>query len=231
MKYRLSGLLAAVVMFIGCKDSETTPVDTYGYMPLEVGRYVTYDYKEEIYSAGKNAPVISSWQEKDQVIEQSRQDENSSTFIVARYKRSSDTDYWTKIKEYAVKQTPDKILTTIDNQTVFSLVFPIDEKVRWNGNSFNSGDPEEYSYESVNEPSTVSEKLFDQTITVVERMDSSVINKYTGLKKYALGIGLVYDDQVSFEYCQTQECLNSDVRKVESGFRRTRKVRESGIVK
>lgn len=231
MKYRFPGLLALVVMFVGCKDSDTTPIDSYDYIPLEVGRFVTYDYKEELYSAGKNTPTINTWQEKDQVVEQSVEEGNMTTFIVARYKRSSDTDYWTKIKEYAVKQSPDKVLTTIDNQTFFSLIFPIDERVRWNGNSFNNKDPEEYSYDLVNQPGKVWDKTFDQTITVVERMDSSVINKYTGLKKYALGVGLIYDDQVSYEYCQTQECLNSDIRKIESGYHITRTIRDSGLLK
>ncbi len=222
-------LVVACLAIISCKDSSAPPPqDEYAYMPLEVGNYIIYDVKEEAYSADREQPVLSSWQEKYQIESFSISDKEVSEFILVTYKRLSNKDYWQKVKESSIKRFPDKILTTSDNRTVLSLVFPIDAHVQWNGNIYNNGEEEKHHYESINKMDSLPGQLFDHTLTVVERMDSSVINKYIGIKKYALGIGLIFDEQLSFEYCQTEECLQNDVRKVESGYRVVRVISGNG---
>lgn len=229
MKLYLSCFVFAILsFFVSCDNSSVDTIDPNRYGVLQEGSYIVYDVREEIYSAGKDAPDVSTWQEKDQVVSVSKENENSTAGLVARYRRDDESDYWTKVKEFRIVRSPDKLLTTIDNEAVLSLVFPVDTKVNWNGNQYNNSEPEDYRYENINLPFTISEKSFGNTLTVIERQDSSIINKYSGVKKYALDVGLVYDDQISFEYCQTPECLNSDIRKIESGYHRTKTVREFG---
>jgi hypothetical protein len=221
-------LLITYLTGISCKDSSDPSPDVYAYLPLQVGSYITYDVKEEIYSADQEEPMVSSWQQKNQVESLHATGDDVSEFIVATYKRISDTEHWQKVSENSVKRFPDKILTTSNNKILLSLVFPIDTRVQWNGNVYNNQEEEKYHYENINSADTVSGQLFEHTVTVVERMDSSVINKYTGIKKYALGVGLIFDEQISFEYCQTEECLQNDLRKVESGYRIVRVIKGSG---
>ncbi|WP_353721982.1 hypothetical protein [Dyadobacter sp. 676] len=230
MKNTLYILIVIASLAVSCDDDVTSPKNDYEYFPLEVGSYTVYEVKEEIYSAGKTEPKTSSWQEKDQIIDKT-DDGDSESFILARFTRSTGSDYWVKTKEFRINRTPDKILTSIDSETFFSLIFPVSESVRWNGNAYNNRDKEDYFYQDINRPYSESKQRFDNTLTVVERMDSSIINRYTGIKKYALGVGLIYDDQVSYEYCQTPECLESDIRVVESGTHRTRKILEFGTSK
>lgn len=218
-------LLVLGLLVASCDNSTTQPRDDYAYYPLEVGSYLVYDVRQETYSAGKQEPTVTVWQEKDQVIDRiNNEDNNTSSFIIARFTRTKTTDYWTKAKEFRVTRAPDKILTSLDNETFFDLIFPVDRSARWNGNAYNTRDEEQYTYDAINEPFGE----FENTLTVVERMDSSRINKYVGIKKYALNVGLVYDDQISYEYCQTDECLASDVRKIESGVHKSRMVAEYG---
>jgi len=219
---------AALSVFASCNKPDVDTVDPNRYGVLKEGNYIIYDVREENYSAGKDEPDVSSWQEKDQILSLSKEGENSTVALVARYKRNNDGDYWAKVKEFRIVRSPDKLLTTIDNESFLSLVFPLDPRISWNGNQYNNRDAEDYRYEDINGTSTIAQQGFGNTLTVVERQDSSIINKYSGIKKYALDIGLVYDDQVSFEYCQTPECLNSDIRKVESGYHRTRTVKQFG---
>lgn len=229
MKKHLSYFAFAVLsLFASCDKSDIDTIDANRYGVLEEGSYIIYDVREENYSAGKDAPDVSSWQEKDQIISLSKESENSTVATVARFKRSGDTDYWMKVKEFRIVRSPDKLLTTIDNESFLSLIFPIDLRTTWNGNQYNNRETEDYRYSDINAPVTLAQQSFGNTLTVVERQDSSIINKYSGIKKYALDIGLVYDDQVSFEYCQTPECLNSDIRQVESGYHRTRTAKQFG---
>jgi len=229
MKKHLS-YFAVVILSLcaSCNKSNIDTIDPNRYGVLEEGSYIIYDVREENYSAGKDTPDVSSWQEKDQIVSSSKDGENSIIALAVRFKRSNDTDYWTKVKEFRITRYPDKLLTTIDNESFLSLIFPIDPRTSWNGNQYNSREAEDYRYENINTPITIGQQSFGNTLTVVERQDSSIINKYSGIKKYALDVGLVYDDQVSFEYCQTPECLNSDIRKVESGYHRTRTVKQFG---
>lgn len=225
LSYFAFGILS---LFASCDKSDADWIDPNRYGALEEGSYIIYDVREESYSAGKNEPDISSWQEKDQIVSLSKESENSTVALVARFKRSNDADYWAKVKEFRIVRSPDKLLTTIDNESFVSLVFPVDPRTSWNGNQYNNRDAEDYRYEDINSSVTIAQQSFGNTLTVIERQDSSIINKYSGIKKYALDIGLVYDAQVSFEYCQTPECLNSDIRQVESGYHRTRTVKQFG---
>jgi hypothetical protein len=220
----LSGifLLAAI---ISCEKSDDM-VDMYQYYPLEAGKYYIYEVRQDIYSTGQDEPVVRTWQERDRVENATTNAEGIVTYTFSRSTRNTSGDYWQKVKEFTVQRYPDKILTNIDNQTYFSLAFPITENLQWNGNSYNNLDPEPYHYEGFNEPLTIGNQSFSKSLTVVERSDTSLINKYYGIKQYALGIGLIVDDQITYEFCQSEDCIGSG--KIESGSRTTRRILEYG---
>lgn len=220
-------LLTIISMFSqSCNNDSTEPVDVYDYFPLEVGRYQIYNVKETIYSAGQKDPVIHSYQEKDEIERMSTDADGISTYIFSRSTRNTASDYWQKVKEFSAREYPDKILTTIDNQTFFSLIFPIDSKVTWNGNTYNNLEAENYHYLDINKPLTLDTLIFDKTLTVLERKDTSIIDRFVGIKQYGLGVGLISDDQIAYEYCQNEECIGSET--IESGTHKTRTIVEFG---
>nr|WP_295927015.1 hypothetical protein [uncultured Dyadobacter sp.] len=218
--------LVAVAALLSCEKSTTDPLDIYGYYPLKTGHYQIYEVNEETYSTGQNAPVIKKWQEKDEIEKMIGDSAGITTYLVSRSTRNTSADYWQKVKEYTVQKFPDKLLVNIDNQSFFSLVFPVDTRMKWNGNTYNNQDKQDYYYEKVNEPAQIGEKSFNQSLTVVERKDTSIINKYVGVKVYGMGVGLVSDDQTAFEFCQNEDCIGSG--KIESGSHKTRKIIDFG---
>ncbi|MCF0061415.1 hypothetical protein MUK70_19440 [Dyadobacter chenwenxiniae] len=218
--------LFAISLILSCKRDRTEPVDSNNYYPLEVGRFLVYDVKEEVYSAGQANPVKKSWQEKDEVDRVSTDEKGIPTYTISRSRRNTATEYWQKEKEFTVQKYPDKLLTNIDNQTFFSLALPVDPKVKWNGNSYNNLDAQNYHYEDLNKPVTVGSQSFDKAMVVVERKDTSIINRYIGIKHYGLGVGLISDDQTAFELCQNDDCIGSG--KIESGKHRSRIIVEFG---
>ncbi|WP_035361321.1 hypothetical protein [Dyadobacter alkalitolerans] len=230
-KYLNWVIVPMIILLASCEKSDRPSVDPYQYVPTSVGQFVISDIEEHIYSAGKDQPVVKKWQEKDQVIKNSVDSESITTLIFSRSVRTSETAPWEKSKEYSVKVYPDKVLTTVDNRTDMNLIFPLNGQTEWNGNTYHNADAQKYHYESLNKHTTVSKLSFDNSITVVERRDSSAINQYVGIKKYALGVGLIFDDQIAYEYCQTEECFASDIKKIESGYHRVKMVSQFGTVK
>lgn len=216
-------LAIASIAFSAC-DDDAEPVDTYQYYPLTVGHYQVYEVNQEVYSTGQAAPVVTKWQEKDEVDRIASDSAGIVTYIIARSTRNSAADYWQKVKEYAVHKYPDKLVTNIDNQPFLSLTFPIDSRTIWNGNSYNNLDKQDCYYEPGTKPVKIGEQSFDNVLDVVERFDTSIINRYVTVKQYALGVGLISDDLTAFEFCQNDECIGS--KKVESGSHKTRKIIE-----
>lgn len=215
----------ASIVFSSCDDA-TEPVDPYDYYPLTIGHYVIYDVSQEVYSTGQAAPVTTKWQERDEVDRIASDSAGIVTYIIARSTRNTSADYWAKVKEYAVHKYPDKLLTNIDNQPFLSLTFPIDSRTTWNGNSYNNLDAQDSYYEPGVKSVKIGEQSFNDVLTVVERKDTSIINKYVTIKQYSPGVGLISDDQTSFELCQNDGCIGSG--KVESGTHKTRKIVEFG---
>lgn len=224
---KLLPVLIILMVSQSCNNDSAAPVNVYDYFPLEVGRYQIYDVKEEIYSSGQKEPVVRSYQEKDEIERMSTDAEGISTYIFSRSTRNAASDYWQKVKDFSVQEFPDKILTTIDNQTFVSLVFPIDFKVTWNGNLYNNLDVENYRYERINIANKVNNQAFNNTLTVLERKDTSLVNRYTGVKLYAMGTGLISDEQTAYQYCQDEDCIGSET--IESGTHKTRLITEYGI--
>jgi hypothetical protein len=224
--FRNTLVLLTMITAFSCDPKTTEPVDDYNYFPLQAGRYLVYQVQEEVYSTSQKDPVIKTWQEKDEVIKVETT-EGISTYTFSRSSRNNTSEYWQKVKEFTVQKYPDKILTNIDNRTYFSMAFPVDPNLEWNGNSYNDLDEENYHYQNINKPASLDAQSFDNTLTIEERRDTSIINKYIGVKQYAHGVGLISDEQTAFELCQNESCIGSG--KIESGSHKVRRIIEYGI--
>lgn len=225
---RLFLYLILLVAIQSCNNDGTDPVNTYDYFPLTVGHYMIYDVNDAVYSSGQANPVIKAYQEKDEISSVTVNTDGSSTYIVSRSSRNTASDYWVKTKDYSINQYPDKLIFNIDNQSTVPLVFPIDSKITWNGNMYNTLDAEDYHYEDISQPFASGTLSFDKALTLVERRDTtSVIDYDLGLKRFAIGVGLIYDEQTSYEYCQaTAACIGQGI--IDSGSKKTRKIVEYG---
>lgn len=221
---KISVIVTATVWFQSCKNSSTEPTDSYSYLPLSIGRYQIYDVKEEVYSSGQTKPVVKAWQERDEVIRETNNANGIPTFIVARYSRNTSADGWQKVKEFSIERFPDKLILNLDNQLTVPFIFPVSSNLKWNGNMYNTLDSKEYRYENIDKPYQSGNLSFEKGLTVVEQSDTtSVITYSLGVKRYGLNAGLIYDEQTSFEYCQsTPECIGQGI--IDSGSKKVRTI-------
>lgn len=155
-------------------------------------------------------------------------------YITSVSSRKNPSEYWTKNKEYSISAFPDKIILNLDNQLLTPLVFPYDLRVKWNGYQYFNLDDQDpkfgslHHYEKINEPLTMGSLVFDNTLKVSERNDTTNQAQYNlGFKYYASGIGLVADEQTHFEYLQQNGEFVGD-RTIGSGTKKIRKILEYG---
>lgn len=218
MKYSVICVLLAAILISGCDSGDKDPVNEYDYFPLRLGRSLVYQLTETRYAAGNPAPVVSTWFEKDETIRRTESLDGFPVFVFARSRRNSTTDAWQKVKEYTITQYPDKYLRSVDNVTTVPMVFPVRSTTSWNINAYNSLYKEECYYDYVREPRTIGALEFSNTIQVTGRDNTTdeVVAYNLGYSQYALGVGLIYEEQTDYEYCQEDNCLGQ--RKIASGL-------------
>lgn len=206
-KYSAVCLLLAAILTSGCDRGDKNPVSDYDYFPLRLNHPLVYQLTETRYSAGNSEPAVSTWFEKDEAIRRTESLDGFPVFIFARSRRDTPTGNWQKIKEYTVTQYPDKYLQTIDNVTTVPVAFPIRNTTTWNINAYNTLQSEKCYYEYFNQPRTIGELEFKNTVQVMGRNNTEdmVVSYNLGYYQYAPEVGLVYEEQTDYEYCQEND--------------------------
>jgi hypothetical protein len=209
-------LFLSLVVIQGCNGPGES-VNPSEYLPLSLGTKSFYDVYEEVYASGQTAPAIKRWQERDEVtsvhVEGGR-----ATFILTTSTRNTSADYWQPVRQYTIDRYPDKVVTTRDNRSTVTMIYPLNALTKWNANAYNTSEEEIHTYMGIGEMYKVGEKTYNNTLTVLERDYETIINFYKGLRVYAPGKGLIKDEQINFEYCQDDDCIGSET--VESGYYR-----------
>lgn len=203
--------LVLTIFLSGCDDTGagSEPNRDYNYFPLKLDSPLIYEVSETKYGAGSTLPVISTWFEKDEAVRRSESPEGFPVFTMARSRRNAESEAWQKVKEYSVTQYPDKYLLSIDNITTVPMMFPVRSTTTWDINAFNTKETEGAEYEYVGEAMTVGELHFENTLQVSGRdyTNEPIVRYNLGYSQYAWGVGLVYDEQTDYEYCQEPHCF------------------------
>lgn len=230
-KYSVVCLLLAAIVISGCDRGDKDPASDYDYFPLRLNHPLIYQLTETRYSAGSSEPVVSVWYEKDEGIRRTESQDGFPVFTFARSRRDAPAGNWQKVKEYTVTQYPDQYLVMIDNVTIVPVMFPIRSSTSWNINGYNTMDQEECSYEYLNQPRTVGELEFKNTVQVSGRNNTKdvFVSYNLGYSQYAQGVGLIYEEQTDYEYCQENEsCLGK--KQIASGTSTIRQLIDYGVL-
>lgn len=224
---RVFAILMLTFSWSACDRNEENPESEYEYFPLKLNSRYVYQLNETRYSAGNKEPKTTQWFEKDEVIREDVSLDGFPVFVFSRSRRNSTIDSWQKVKEYTVTRYPEKYLLTIDDVTTMPMVFPIRNTESWDINKYNTKGWEDCYYAYIGREDTVGELSFGKTLKVQGRYstDDDVVSYNNGYSKYAAGVGLVFDEQTDYEYCQESEaCLGK--REIVSGLSTIRQLIE-----
>ena len=210
-------------------------------MPMEVGKFITYRLDSILFVNFGQKDTIVSYQAKDLVSELFKDNLGRDAYRIVRYQRdfaSTNESDWTPVMTYTVIPERETIELVENNLRFQKLKLPVREGFSWHGNTFLPGNPYEYfsqfsndedmpfwdyTYQNVDLPLSINNFNFDSTITIHQIADSvnvpitepdGLAYKNYWIEQYAKHIGLVYREQIMWEY----QPPNGSIPGYKSGF-------------
>jgi hypothetical protein len=209
LRYLLSVILGCFLLS-ACNSEKVEPEPNrlgYDFFPLETGNFVEYDVQETYYALTAN-PIIRTYQIKEIIGDSFLDLSNEAAYQVMRYSRPEGNAAWQLDSIWVAKRTPNQAIRIENNIAFVKLIFPVEEKQTWNGNVLNNLGNDEYQLLALNKPYKVTGAEFDNTLTIVQNVDSSLVNQDKRTEIYAQGVGLVYKERVQVQFCSsTAACL------------------------
>jgi hypothetical protein len=233
MQNKRSGLIittVALLVIMSCKKTPyiypAPPLTAY-FMPLQVGKYITYRMDSLTFYYYGQSDTVTSYLAKDSVEAAVTDNLGRPGWLIVRYlSDTTGTAPWTPTESYLVTATAGDIEVVENNLRFIKLTFPIVENNSWNGNSYLPFNPYQdlflfssteninpgtwnFAYQHVNKPFSVNDKQYDSTATVLEVADSSNVpifdpSTFASVtywsEVYAKNIGLIFRRTRLWEY-------------------------------
>ncbi|WP_027004009.1 hypothetical protein [Hugenholtzia roseola] len=174
------------------------------YLPLELGRYVTYQIDQTVYELNRE-PYQVSFQLKEVVAESFQTEGGLPAFRIFRYKRPNSFENFQLDSVWVVRKEPQAIVRVEHNQAYVKLRFPVSENKTWDGNVFNPFPTKNYRLVRIGEAFSKRGQNFNPTLTLIESADSSLLFKDDRYEVYAQEIGRVYKRTETLIYCNDPE--------------------------
>lgn len=218
--YNLSCTIAlgSAIFVTSCqKSSEDPSEDGSSYMPLEIGKYITYDVDSLYWDSYLKTEIPRHWQMRYHVVDTFRDLSNRLTYTINVYKRLSAAHPFEADNVVHVTPTVNRIEYRQKNLAFIPLIFPVSNGASWDGialisdadyQEFNSN---EWNYQYSNIGASYDNGLlqFNNTLTV-NHIDEQIndpdtdpdayAEKRFSMEKYANGIGLIEKEFIYWEY-------------------------------
>jgi hypothetical protein len=211
---------------ISCeKTEELETASIPDYLPLAVGKYITYRVDSTVFTnLGRNEET-HKYQVKHQVDAQVPDNLGRPGYRVIRYLRdSAGTQPWVVEGTYFITLLADQAEVIEDNLRFIKMHSPFRVNYNWKGNRYLSSDPYssrytfsnddnmndwDYNYDQFDATLSIDGKAVNDVYTVFhvdESLNAPVtdLNSYgartLSIEKYAKNIGLVARDYILWEY-------------------------------
>ena len=220
-------LFLALITGFSCQPVTSNPDSPgYDYVPLETGRFIIYDVDERQYSL--TAPPIQRTYQLKEVTGLAYTDVTGSpAFRLLRYRRSGESQSWQADSIWSVRRINDEAIRTENGIDFVKLRFPVSDQLRWDGNRYNAIGEDPYETRNSGQPYRVSDKQFDQTVTVIAQQDSTLVSQDKRIEVYARPVGLIYKERVQLQYCTSSPACIGNYQ-IDYGIRQVYRIRSYG---
>lgn len=213
LKQAFAIIVLCIFSFSCEKEQSPSYAKAKEYYPLKAGNVWFYRLDSVVTINFGTALATHSYHLKDSTGVFFVDNENRESFPVYRFITDTlEQNPWQNISTYYITPTANNIEVVDDNNLRFTkLVSPVNEGIHWQGNSYidtRSGitpfqylDGWNYMYANVNKPDTLAASVFDSTVTVLQRDETSPEGPFDpqfyqqrnySVEIYAHGIGLIY---------------------------------------
>lgn len=195
------------------------------YIPLAVGKYITYRLDSTVFKNFGTVQEIHRYQAKHVVDAQVPDNLGRPSFRIIRYLRDSlGTQPWVESGTYFITNLNDQAEVIEDNLRYIKLHLPLKVNTDWKGNKYLSGDPFaslytfsndddmndwDYNIERFDPSISIKGKTVNDVYTVFQMDESynapvtnttSIGSRTLAQEQYAKNIGLVTRDFILWEY-------------------------------
>ena len=196
-------------LFVACENINSNlppPQDGGKFFYPNTGQSVVYDVEDTQYElTGKF--TVKTYQLKESIASIFKDLEGKEALRIERYRRENDSQKWTIDSVFIAKKEIDKALKTENNVTYVKIIFPIKEGVKWNGNAYNSLGNDIYELKKANQSFQTNGQKFDNTFSIIQQNDSTLVDLKRRIEVYAENIGMIYQEKTNVLYCNSGDCL------------------------
>jgi hypothetical protein len=215
-----------LILFISCEKDANLHISDYQYFPLSVGQYQIYEVTEALYSIS-NEPIHSKYFLKEQISESYENPASEKVYKIERLKRQTNAEPWKIDSVWTTQLLTNKAIRTENNINIVKLYFPIQTAQFWNKNEFNNYRAQKISYQDKGKDFRIDTKVYQNTVSVIIKNDSSLLSKNKYFEVYAPLFGMIYRENISLAYCQsTPACIGKGL--IEYGSEQKIKLIEMG---
>ena len=190
----------------------------------KIGQSVVY-YVEDTQHELTGKFVVKTYQLKEVNVSTFKDLEGKEALRIERYRRENNSQKWVIDSVFTAKKEIDKGLKTENNVTYVKILFPIKEGLKWNGNAYNSFGNDIYELKKVNQFFQTNGRKFDNTFTVIQQNDSTLVDLKKKIEIYAENIGMIYQEKTNVLYCNSGDCLGKG--KIDFGTKHILKFRNN----
>jgi hypothetical protein len=191
----LNIVLLILVTFISCKkeNSVIKNVD-YSYFPLDTNSWIIYNIESINIDQPSGINDTLNYKIKEVVESAFIDEEGRTNYRLERYLKLNNSSAWVLTDVWSTLINGKFAIKNEENIPYVKLVFPAKLNSRWNGNSLNTLDEQEYEYTAIDENEIIDSLSFDSTVTVTQMDELNLIEKKYQVEKYAKNIGLIYKE-------------------------------------
>jgi hypothetical protein len=225
--FRLLLLFSVSGLLWTCQSAVTDPVpDDGAYFPLETGKAAIFDVTDVQYAIGAT-PKTTTYQLKETVGPAYTDLSGRTAYRLFRYRRSAAGQPWLADSVWSARREENRAIRTENGRDYVKIVFPVTNGAVWNGNLYNNTGTDQYELRQANQPYTMQGQAFDQTLTVLQQNDSTLVSLDKRLEVYARQSGLIYREKAQLFYCSSSPaCIGKN--QIDYGLRQTYRLRSYG---
>lgn len=215
-------LSTLTLFFASCKKESDNPERYYsqatrGYYPLQLGRYVIYDVDSTIWNDFDCSKKEVHLEMRYMVADTFTDAQGRPSFRINVDQRVSDTGTWKVSTVFYATPTATSLEVVMNNLRQTKLIFPVQEKATWFGNStIDVNEPQNqfytgwtYQYKDLVKPYNNGRVNFDNSVTVTEQdqtlndpetLPSAYAERTFAKEVYGYDVGMIYREFTHWTY-------------------------------
>lgn len=200
---KLTSFFFSILLLASCAE-EVIEVDADAlnagkeYFPLKAGSYVEYSVNQVLHKE-----LVDDEFQNFFLRQEVASVDTSGQYPIYRLEISTKTkltNEWVLDSVWTVRDEGSRLVQVENNVPFVKLIFPVQESLEWDGNRYNTLSIEEYEAINLNQPYDLGMESFDNTLTIIQKDNYTLIDKDSRMEVYAAGVGLIYKKKELFKY-------------------------------